>query len=114
MQVKVFKFDKNGRVSFTQAELEKLLNEIYTGGYNDGRNSREYWTWTSPYYTWTHNWTETTSTPTWTVSTATPTITWTSTNTKNGTEATMSTHDHTTDACINTAVNAATTFVSNM
>ena len=110
MQVKVFKFDKNGRVSFTQAELEKLLNEIYTGGYNDGRNSREYWTWTSPYYTWTN----TTRRTDWTVSTATPNIVWTSTNTKNGTEATMSTHDHTTDACINTAVNAATTFVSNM
>ena len=50
MQVKVFKFDKTGKVSFTQEELEKLLNEVYNGGYWDGKRSNNYWTWTSPWY----------------------------------------------------------------
>lgn len=76
MQVKVFKFDKNGKVSFTQAELEKLLNEVYRGGYNDGKYSNYYWTWTSPYYTWSNS----NVTLTGTDSTSTnPNITWTTT-----------------------------------
>ena len=45
MQVKVFKFDNNGKVSFTQKELEKLLNEVYSGGYEDGIRATNYWTW---------------------------------------------------------------------
>ena len=79
MQVKVFQFDKNGKVSFTQAELEKLLNEVYNGGYWDGKRSNNYWTWTSPYYTYT-----TTTGNEWYGNTATvkgsnisPNITWT-------------------------------------
>lgn len=74
MQVKVFKFDKNGKVSFTQEELEKLLNEVYRGGYDDGKRVNNYWTWTSPYYTWSN--TTLTGTAT-TKSDPNPKITWT-------------------------------------
>lgn len=49
MKVKVFEFDKNGKISFTKNELEKLLNEVYDSGYDDGKRSSNYWTWTSPY-----------------------------------------------------------------
>lgn len=45
MQVKVFKFDSNGKISFTQKELEKLLNEVYNGGYADGKRANNYWWW---------------------------------------------------------------------
>ena len=79
MQVKVFKFDKNGKVSFTQEELEKLLNEVYTGGYNDGKRANNYWTWTSPYWTCSNSGLTLTTTGT---DGAKPYITWiTSTNT---------------------------------
>lgn len=97
MQVKVFKFDKNGKVSFTQAELEKLLNEVYTGGYNDGKRANNYWTWTSPY------WTSTTYSNGSTTLTAkdtntiinNPNITWTTTT--NSTDATITASMHTDD-----------------
>ena len=46
MKVKVFYPDKNGRISFTKDELQKLLDEVYQEGYNDGRP----YYWTSPYY----------------------------------------------------------------
>ena len=45
MQVKVFKFDSNGKISFTQKELEKLLNEVYNGGFEDGKRTNNYWWW---------------------------------------------------------------------
>ena len=48
MKVKVFESNHNGKIEFTRAELEKLLNEVYTNGYNEGKNSHS-WTWTSPY-----------------------------------------------------------------
>ena len=48
MKVKVFESNHNGKIEFTRAELEKLLNEVYTDGYNEGKNSHS-WTWTSPY-----------------------------------------------------------------
>ena len=48
MKVKVFESNHNGKIEFTRAELEKLLNEVYTDGYNEGKNSHN-WTWTSPY-----------------------------------------------------------------
>lgn len=48
MKVKVFQSNHNGKIEFTRAELEKLLNEVYTDGYNEGKNSNT-WTWTSPY-----------------------------------------------------------------
>lgn len=62
MQVKVFECDKNGKISFTKSELEKLLNEVYNGGYRDGE--KKWWTWTSPsittpYYSTTINGTTT-------------------------------------------------------
>ena len=49
MKVKVFEVEKNGKISFTKNELEKLLNEVYDSGYEDGKRSSNYWTWTSPY-----------------------------------------------------------------
>lgn len=76
MQVKVFKFDKNGKVSFTQAELEKLLNEVYNGGYSDGKRAGNYWTWTSPYWTWSNSNLTLTGTDT---TTTNPNITWSTT-----------------------------------
>lgn len=62
--VKVFKFNKNNKIEFTQDELEKLLNEAYNAGYYDGKYSHNYWTWTSPYYTGTPSWYGTTYTTT--------------------------------------------------
>lgn len=97
MQVKVFKFDKNGKVSFTQAELEKLLNEVYRGGYDDGKRANNYWTWTSPYWTWSN--TSINSANTLTAKDTntvvnSPNITWTTnTSSDNCTIATMHTND---------------------
>ena len=51
MKVKVFYPDKNGRISFTKEELQKLLDEVYKEGYDD---ARPYY-WSSPYWTWTNN-----------------------------------------------------------
>jgi hypothetical protein len=52
MKVKVFESNQKGKVEFTRAELEKLLNEIYMDGYREGeahaRSST--WTWTTPCY----------------------------------------------------------------
>lgn len=50
MQVKVFKFDSNGKISFTQKELEKLLNEVYNGGFEDGKRASNYWYWYPSWY----------------------------------------------------------------
>ena len=47
MKIKVFEPNRYGKIEFTRAELEKLLNEVYTDGYNEGKSS--HWTWTSPY-----------------------------------------------------------------
>ena len=51
MMVKVFQSNANGKIEFTRAELEKLLNEIYKAGhdagYSEGKSNQ--WTWTSPY-----------------------------------------------------------------
>ena len=101
MQVKVFKFDKNGKVSFTQAELEKLLNEVYNGGYYDGQRSHNYWTWTSPYWTWSNA----TLTGSDSTTTTKPNITWTTTtnSTDNTITATMYT-DENNDIKINDSV----------
>ena len=51
MKVKVFQSNYNGKIEFTRAELEKLLNEVYNDGYNDGYNEDKssHWTWTGPY-----------------------------------------------------------------
>lgn len=51
MKVKVFQPNHYGKIEFTRAELEKLLNEVYSDGYREGEfNARSHtWTWTSPY-----------------------------------------------------------------
>ena len=52
MKVKVFQPNSHGKIEFTRAELEKLLNEIYDGGFRDGeiaQREKSIWTWTSPY-----------------------------------------------------------------
>lgn len=48
MKIKVFNFDSHGKVSFTQEELEKLLNEVYEEGKRDCEATHPY-TWTSPF-----------------------------------------------------------------
>lgn len=61
MKVKIFQPNHNGKIEFTCAELEKLLNEIYSSGYQEGEAAgrSQSWTWTSPsiatqpYYTTT-------------------------------------------------------------
>ena len=51
MSIKVFQTNANGKIEFTRAELEKLLNETYKEGHRDGANKaiNSYWTWTAPY-----------------------------------------------------------------
>lgn len=51
MKVKVFESNQKGKVEFTRAELEKLLNEIYMDGYREGETHARSntWTWTAPY-----------------------------------------------------------------
>ena len=52
MKVKVFQPNSHGKIEFTRAELEKLLNEVYDGGFRDGeaaQREKSIWTWTSPY-----------------------------------------------------------------
>lgn len=50
MMVKVFQSNANGKIEFTRAELEKLLNEVFKKGYDSGVSDtkQNYWTWTSP------------------------------------------------------------------
>ena len=52
MMIKVFETNKEGKIEFTKAELEKILNEIYKDGYNSGyeNGKSKTWTWTTPYY----------------------------------------------------------------
>ena len=52
MKVKVFQTNAQGKIEFTRAELEKLLNEVYDAGFRDGeaaQREKSTWTWTSPY-----------------------------------------------------------------
>ena len=44
MIIKVFQKNKNGKIEFTQKELETLLNEVYWDGYR----ANSTWTWTTP------------------------------------------------------------------
>ena len=52
MSVKVFQTNSNGKIEFTRAELEKLLNDTYKEGHRDGETkakaNNSYWTWTAP------------------------------------------------------------------
>lgn len=49
MKYKILQLDANGRISFTKEELEKLLDEVYNNGYEDGRKTcvYPYWYWKS-------------------------------------------------------------------
>lgn len=53
MKVKVFQPNSHGKIEFNPVDLEKLLNEVYSEGYRDGKsgesnaNSRAL-TWISP------------------------------------------------------------------
>ena len=52
MKVKVFQSNSHGKIEFTRVELEKLLNEVYEGGFRDGeaaQREKSIWTWTSPF-----------------------------------------------------------------
>lgn len=53
MKIKVFEPNRYGKIEFTCAELEKLLNEVYSDGYRNGESDARSraWTWTSPYLT---------------------------------------------------------------
>ena len=53
MSVKVFQTNSNGKIEFTRAELEKLLNDTYKEGHRDGeaKANSSYWTWTAPVLT---------------------------------------------------------------
>lgn len=51
MKVKVFRPNDNGKIEFTPNELEELLNEVYSEGFDDGENSgvnKSSYTWTAP------------------------------------------------------------------
>ena len=56
MKVKVFKPNNNGKIEFTLSELEELLNEVYSEGFNDGESNganKSSYTWTAPGFgTW--------------------------------------------------------------
>ena len=47
--IRVFTVNGNGKIEFTKAELEKLLNEVYREGQKDCNCDRL--TWTNPYIT---------------------------------------------------------------
>lgn len=66
MKVKVFQPNSHGKIEFTRAEPEKLLNEVYDGGFRDGeaaQREKSTWTWTSPYIYNNDSYTTTTSSP---------------------------------------------------
>lgn len=51
MKVKVFRPNDHGKIEFTPNELEELLNEVYSEGFDDGENSganKSSYTWTAP------------------------------------------------------------------
>ena len=48
--IKVFTVNGNGKIEFTKAELEKLLNDTYAEGQRNC-NCGSHITWTSPYIT---------------------------------------------------------------
>ena len=50
MKIKVFTPNANGKIEFTPAELEKLLNDTYAEGQRNC-NCGSHITWTSPYIT---------------------------------------------------------------
>ena len=61
VKIKIFTSDANGKVSFTKAELENLLNEVYSEGQRDSYCSISTTPYT-PYYTLTDSVSNATST----------------------------------------------------
>ena len=49
--VKLFIPNKNGKIEFTESELENLLNEVWRDGYNSNYYYTWYSPWCSPWYT---------------------------------------------------------------
>ena len=47
MKVKVFTKNQNGKIEFTEDELQKLLDEIYNEGYWDSKKNN--YIYTTPY-----------------------------------------------------------------
>lgn len=47
MKIKVFNYNQNGKIEFTPAELEKLLNDTYAEGQRNC-NCNNHITWTNP------------------------------------------------------------------
>ena len=82
--IKVFTVNENGKIEFTKAELEKLLNDVYAEGQRNC-NCNKSFTWTCPY-----------TTPYYSTTSTTPYYSTTST-----TCATNSDKDSTTIAAIN-------------
>ena len=50
MKIKVFRTNPNGKIEFTPAELEKLLNDTYEEGQRNCNCTKDI-TWTNPYVT---------------------------------------------------------------
>ena len=50
--VKVFTTNENGKIEFTKEELEKLLNEVWYDGKNNGNYCWKSPGWTSPTITY--------------------------------------------------------------
>jgi len=56
--IKIFTLDKNGKISLTKDELEKLLNEAYWEGYYNNKTATTItypYNPLNPYYTWSSN-----------------------------------------------------------
>ncbi len=54
--VKVFAFNKNGKLEFTKEELEKILNEAWNDGYAAANRIPYTYTYTTPDATANPNW----------------------------------------------------------
>lgn len=48
MKIKVFNANQSGKIEFTPAELEKLLNDVYADGQRNCTCNKTF-TWTTPY-----------------------------------------------------------------
>lgn len=49
--IKVFTVNENGKIEFTKAELEKLLNDVYAEGQRNSNYGSPF-TWTNPCSPW--------------------------------------------------------------
>lgn len=48
MKIKVFYPNEKGNIEITKEKLESILNEAYSEGYRDGKNSNSYYYCSSP------------------------------------------------------------------